>query len=453
MGFITPGSVPGLTAGGPQLNAAAEMAETSAGKPLFVMASHLDNAVAGAFEAPDRLWLLLSPDGDNFINFAVDGVFAEPHGYGVRDPSIVYWHEYFWILYGGWTNPLANQGYFLIKSKDLINWTAVTSWPSSNRRFASSPPELFVDPATDTVRIFSIGYVETVRNEEEEIECEINDGFVFTPTAPDLSTWDNGTRIHLPFPYDLYDGLLPAPGMQMSSGHDPFMLYGDGAYHAFWATDDATAFCYAVSPTLFGTDMGVAGIQSPGEGACIIKVADLYRWYTYAGNPSQTTGQTRYNVSTDGMATFGSSQSVVHCHEFMGHGTIIPVTDAALKTTILAAKAKWEAAPKSVSTLSYSGAANMVYYPLANRKTNLVVAAAGSGTYTASIQLAKTNAAANDLREFTVQQAATNPTIVFRNGPGDTDPAIATLAPSASLQYRAVVVQFDGSDWVLVSVK
>ena len=78
-----------------------------------------------------------------------------------------------------------------------------------------------------------------------------------------------------------------------------------------------------------------------------------------------------------------------------------------------------------------------------------VSVAAGTGAYAAKLVLPGTNRRAGDRAIFSVAlPASANPTVTLHDGAG-TNPALATLAPSATARTVELHGHFDGGAWVL----
>lgn len=246
--------------------------------------------LVAAFREDDtpKLYLATSGDGLTWQSLAGGALYTAPSGV-LRDPSLVFYGEKFWVAY---TNDATPQ-FTVLSSLDLLTWSKIadvsmTGVANANHVWA---PEWFIDPVTGDIHVFCA--VSTTGAPGTFQIYEVH------PTNAAMTTWS--------VPAAVTGTSLPADII------DPFMVYHDGLYH-LWFKDDTTKYlCYASSATLTSgytvTQSGNwAGWGDGLEGASVVQVASG-RWriyfddYVAIGTPGNGI---YYSESTDDWATWST---------------------------------------------------------------------------------------------------------------------------------------------------
>lgn len=236
----------------------------------FIMSHFKHNGGGG----DERLYISVSPNGVNWEALNNGNPVWEPVGASgfwnvVRDPSIVFANDWYWVAYTS-----GNYGYHksfgLVKSRDLLNWTFVgeidTAIPGAVDSLTWGP--FFFKDADGSVHLF--------------VSISLTNGSIYYP-LPDLRTHE----LH-PLNADFTQWSSPVLVQLPSTNTNEFWPWKEGdTYHAIYV-DFARGgqYYYSKSQNLItgwqpGTYMGFGGY----EGGFVLKKPEGgYRLYLEGGN-------------------------------------------------------------------------------------------------------------------------------------------------------------------------
>lgn len=250
-------------------------------------------------ETDETLQIVYSYDSKTY------GFVNQSYSDTVRDPSILFWDNLWWIAH---THNGSPTDYIpIISSPDLINWTTVVELDTSTMGAASPhswAPEWFVD-SDDSVHLF-MATGDTGAHKIYETH----------PTNDAWTTWANLTEVTgTSFPSDMID---------------PSVYKIDTTYNLFYKDDGTNYTCLATSNFLTSgyivAETGDwAGFGTDSEGFSIVQLRNN-SWRAF-WNDTLTNGIFT-SVSEDNFATW-SAPAVLSGLQNSSHGTVIQVSDLA----------------------------------------------------------------------------------------------------------------------------
>ena len=259
--------------------------------PGIYIASYFD-------ETDESLKLKYSTDGLVWNSIGIS------FGDTVRDPSIIYQNNKWWIAHthnGSPTDLIPIQS-----SDDLLTWTSVVELDTSamgNTGAVAWSPEWFVDDDNSVHLFMSCGNAGAHKIYETH------------PTNATWTTWSNVLEITgTGFPSDMID---------------PAIVKKSNVYYLWYKDDDTDAICYATSNSLLSgyteiKDGNWAGWGTGYEGDSLVQITkDIWRIYF---NATLTNG-IYYSESGNNFANWTAKQSITSLP--LSHGTVLQVKDFA----------------------------------------------------------------------------------------------------------------------------
>jgi hypothetical protein len=269
-----------------------------------------------SFHSPN-MYLYGSGDGKTWKVLNANASYVPASGI-VRDPSIMYFNNTYWVVHtNGAVMESDTNSFSIISSLDLSNWDVVNASVSTssvtgdpvNTGGKTWAPEWFVD-SDGSVYIFV-----TLKSDETG-HHEI---YYLTPNDNTLTSWSNPTKITINgAPVDLIDA---------------FIIKWKGTYY-MWYKDEVTKYIeYATASSVTGTyttqvNDDWAGWGDTLEGPSLVQIdSDTWRIYfdSYPNNGLY------YSESSDDFVTWTAKtvivESVSSSPYTIEHGTVLRMRD------------------------------------------------------------------------------------------------------------------------------
>ena len=254
------------------------------------------------------LLLLFSKDGKSWNFVERNKKFFTPAEEYLKDPSITYWNNYYWVCYSAVAE--ATTVFGVAKSSDLYNWEFVgnvdmSSIPGLVHTWA---PEWFIDNDNSV-------HVSVTCNAEAGI---INNFKIYEvhPTSNEMSTWSSPVMVTGTFPSSVID----ARWVNVSGTY--YLWYKDNL-------EEVIEYCSSSSLTSGYTPVQVgdwAGWGTKKEAPHVIQL-DNGDWRMYMQHYDPIPGEhIDYSDSSDGWVTWTAPAPIISPWRVM-HGTQILLHD------------------------------------------------------------------------------------------------------------------------------
>ena len=273
------------------------------GQGVFLAAFHEDTLVLPH--------LCVSIDGaTNWASLTPGPIWD--NGDSVRDPSIVFYGDLWYICHTGGTGSLPFR---VMSSPDLQNWTLVTDVDMTGAQGVSSSPnavwapEWFVDPDDGSIHVYvSVG------------NSSINDFYIWEvhPTADDMSTWSAPVQVVITGKYNTIDPFVVKKG---STYYLWYKLRGSPTYIEYASSSNRAGPFTVVESGAWST-LSVDLHEAPA----LVKLSDT-KWRCYINQYSGFDSiAMKYADSTDDWSTW-SSLTTMDTPFLAAHGTVLRIRD------------------------------------------------------------------------------------------------------------------------------